>query len=94
MKEKVIKILQKIYGILMSVSFFGGFLPLIPFIFALIIGGDLAEKICLFLKNQYYPVVIIAGSVAIIVGLVATYIGKLDPMTNKKSKKTKDEEGK
>ncbi len=83
MREKLFKIFNKTYGILMSISFFAGFLPLIPFIFAIIVGGKLGESISLFLYKQYYPWVIILGSVAIVVGLIAMYIGKLDGLSVK-----------
>ena len=67
----------------MTVSFFGGFLPLFPFIFALIVGGELAEKISVFLKEQYYPWVIIIGSIAIVCGLIGMYVGKLEGLSIK-----------
>lgn len=83
MREKIFKVLNKIYGILMSISFFGGVLPLIPFIFAMIVGGELGEAIAVFLSKQYYPWVIIAGSVALIFGLAAMYVGKLEGLSIK-----------
>ena len=92
MREKIFKIANTIYGALMTLSFFGGILPLLPFIVALIIGGDVGEAIAVFLYKEYYPWVIIAGSIAIVVGLVAMYIGKLEGLsvknvsTDKKSK--------
>jgi len=76
MREKIFNALKKTYGIMMSVSFFAGFLPLIPFVFAVMIGGELGEAISLFLYKQYYPWVIVLGSLAIIVGVIATYVGK------------------
>ena len=39
MREKVYDVLKKLYGITMTVAFFGGLLPLLPFIIALIVGG-------------------------------------------------------
>ena len=84
MREKIYKILNKIYGIMMSVSFFAGFIPFVPFIIAIIIGGTTGEKIAQFLYNQYYPWVIILGSLAIIVGLIAMYVGKLEGLSVKK----------
>ena len=39
MREKIYNVLKKLYGITMTIAFFGGVLPLIPFIIALIIGG-------------------------------------------------------
>ena len=39
MRQKIESILQKIYGITLTISFFAGLLPLIPFVVALCIGG-------------------------------------------------------
>ena len=84
-REKIYKILNKAYGILMTTSFFAGFLPIIPFIIAIIIGGSAGEAISIFLYKQYYPCVIILGSVAIIVGLAAMYVGKIQGLSVKKT---------
>ena len=83
MREKIFKILKKAYGILMTVSFFGGVLPLIPFVFAIIVGGELGESIAVFLHKQYYPWVIMIGSVAIVIGLIAMYVAKLEGLSVK-----------
>lgn len=83
MRQKIFDILNKIYGVLMSVSFFGGVLPLVPFIFAIIVGGELGEKIAVFLYNDYYPWIIIAGSIAVVFGLMAMYVGKLEGLSVK-----------
>lgn len=84
MREKIYKILNKIYGIMMTVSFFAGFIPLIPFIIAIIIGGGVGEQISLFLYKQYYPWVIIVGSLSIVIGLIAMYVGKLEGLSVRK----------
>ena len=83
MRQKLFKVLNKVYGVLMSISFFTGLLPLFPFVFAIIVGGELGESIAVFLHKQYYPWVIITGSVAIVVGLIAMYIGKLEGLSVK-----------
>ena len=83
MREKIFKILNKAYGMLMFISFFAGGLPLIPFIIALIAGGKTGEAISVFLIDKYYPWVIVCGSVAIVVGLVAMYVGKLEGLSVK-----------
>ena len=83
MRKKLFDILNKAYGIMMSVSFFAGFLPLIPFVIAIIIGGDIGEKISIFLYKEYYPWVIIVGSLAVVIGLIAMYIGKLESLSVK-----------
>lgn len=94
MRKKIFDILNKAYGILMSISFFGGVLPLIPFVIAMIIGGKTGEAIAVFLHKQYYPWVIIAGSVAIVLGLIAMYVGKLEGLSIKKVTAEKTEEEK
>ncbi len=83
MRQKLYNILKKVYGIMMTVSFFAGGIPLIPFIIAIIIGGQTGEAIAIFLHKQYYPWVIILGSLAIVVGLIAMYIGKLEGLSVK-----------
>ena len=96
MRKKIFEILKKIYGYLMFTSFFAGFLPLIPFIVALFVGGEFAEKTSVFLYKEYYPVVITIGSISLIVGLIGMYVAKLEGLSVKKAtppeeKKTPDE---
>ena len=83
MRKKIFKIANTLYSVLMTISFFGGILPLIPFIVALILGGSTGEAIAVFLYKEYYPWVIMAGSVAIVIGLIAMYVGKLEGLSIK-----------
>ena len=95
MRKKIYNVLNKIYGVLMTASFFAGILPLIPFVIALIIGGETGEKICVFIKDEFYPWVIIAGSIAIVIGLIGMYIAKIEAFSIKKiSAEGEDEENK
>lgn len=89
MREKIYKILNKIYGITMFVAFFGGVLPLIPFAIALIVGGTTGETISTFLYNSYYPWVIALASVSVMIGLIAMYVGKQSALSTKSFKKKK-----
>ena len=83
MRNKLYNFLKKAYGIMMTVSFFAGGLPLIPFLIAIIVGGTFGETVSVFLYNQYYPWVIILGSLAVVVGLIAMYLGKLEGLSVK-----------
>lgn len=86
MRQKVETILQKIYGITLTISFFAGLLPLIPFIVAIIIGGGeggTGEAIGTWLFKQYYPWVIALASIAILIGLIAMYVGKKEAFSTK-----------
>ena len=74
--KKLHNVLTKIYCFLMTASFFGGILPLIPFIIAIIIGGTTGETIAVFLYKQVYPWIIALGSVAVLIGMVDVYVEK------------------
>lgn len=87
MRSKIAKFFQKLYGILMSVSFFAGFIPFFPFLFAIIVGGTLGESIAVFLYKQYYPWVIVIGSLALIFGLISLYASGENALTSKTNKK-------
>ena len=81
--------MNRIYGAVLGVSFFAGLLPLIPFIVAIIIGGETGEAIAVFLYKQYYPWVIAAASVAVLIGWVSLYVGGKQGLTFGKKKKKK-----
>ena len=86
MRQKIETILQKIYGVLLTVSFFAGLLPLFPFIAAIIIGGGeggTGEAIGTWLYKQYYPWVIALASISILIGLISMYVGKKEAFSTK-----------
>lgn len=83
MRENIYKVLQKIYGITMMIAFFGGIVPLIPYIIAVIIGGPAAEKLMLFFSTKYYPWIIALASISVIIGLIAMYVGKQQALSKK-----------
>ena len=87
MREKIYKVLKWIYGISMAVAFFGGVLPLIPFLVAICIGGDTAQAIAVWLKKEYYVWIIAAASFSVLVGLIAMYFGKQEALSAKSFKK-------
>lgn len=74
MRNKFSGILQKVYGLLMTIAFFGGLMPLFPLIYAIVVGGETGELIAVFIKNQVYPIIIALASVAIVIGLISIYI--------------------
>ena len=73
--KKLYAIINRIYSVVMSIAFWGGLLPLPGFLLALLLGGSTGERIALFLANQYYPVVIVLASCAILLGFVGLYLG-------------------
>ena len=74
----------------MMISFFAAALPVIPFAFALIIGGATGEAISLFLSTKFYPVVMVLASVAVLFGVAAMYVGKKQDFSLKTLNKGKE----
>ena len=83
MRKKIFETLNKAYGILMTISFFGGLFPFPFFLFAIAVGSELGENLTIFFHKQYYPWIIMAGSTAIVIGLIAMYVGKLEGLSVK-----------
>ena len=83
MRDKIYDVLNKVYGITMSVAFWGGLLPLFPFVVAIVIGGNIGESISVFLYKQYYPWVIALASISIVIGLIAMYIGGKEALSTR-----------
>lgn len=86
MREKAYEVLKKLYGVTMTAAFFGGVLPLVPFLVAIIIGGGAGgtgEAIATWLYKQYYPWVIALASIAVLIGLAAMYVGKQEGLSAK-----------
>ena len=92
MREKIYNILNKTYGVLMTVSFFAGAVPLLVFLVALVIGGPAAESMTVAMKDYVYPYVIAMAALAVLVGWIAMYVGKKEGLSVKSlNKKEKDE---
>ena len=94
MRQKIYNVIHKIYGILMTISFFAGVLPIIPYVIALIIGGETGQTIAQFLYNDYYKWVILGASVSVLVGLIGLYVSGEEGLSVKSvGKKTEKKEG-
>lgn len=89
MRKKIYNILNKLYGIIMTVAFFGGILPLVFFIVAIIVGGTSGEKITVFMADEVYPVIIALASIAVLIGWIAMYVGKEEGLSINKMKNKK-----
>jgi len=90
MREKLYKILNKIYGILMTISFFTGAIPLVFFIVAIIIGGDTGRTIAVFMYEHVYTYVIALASISIIAGWIAMYVGGKEGLSVKSFSQKKE----
>lgn len=87
MREKIYLILNRIYGAVLTVSFFAGILPLLPFAIAICIGGSTGEAISVFIYKQYYPWVIAAAAISVVIGWLAMYVKTPENKNKKKDAK-------
>jgi hypothetical protein len=98
--RKVIEMLYKIFGWGFYMCLFAGGLAFFGFLVAIIMGGPKATQLAVFIKSQYFPVVIRITTITIGIGLIGMYLNKelaLSLVTDKKEAekeilKTKEEQ--
>jgi hypothetical protein len=73
-KNKASEVLNTIFGWGIYCVLIAGGLAFFGFLIALIIGGESATSLAVFIHKQYFPVVIRISSIIIFVGLISMYI--------------------
>lgn len=93
MKEirmKIAKVLGYIFGIGVMIALFVGGATFIGYVAAMIIGGETATEICVFIYKTIYPVLFYFSSSIALLGLVKMYIaGEKSMVPDNKYKKHK-----
>lgn len=84
MKERVCKLLSFIFGWGIFVSLFVGGLTFVGYMFALVVGGSLAEELCSFIYKKIIPILIYTSTVSVVIGLVKMYIAGEVALSTKK----------
>lgn len=91
-RQKILLVLRTLFGCSTAITLLGGGLTVLTYVVALIVGGDLAAKICEVTYKEVWPVIIMIANITIVLGLIAMYINgdkALSP-SEKKKKLTKD----
>lgn len=73
-RKKIANIMSVIYGIGVMVSLFAGGLSFLGYLVALIIGGQTATEICVFIYKTLYPILFYFSSSVVLLGLIKMYI--------------------
>ena len=73
-RNKLGKVLTMIYGYGILLSLFAGGMTFFGYLTAIIIGGDLAEQISVFIFRTVFPVIMTSSTVLVVVGLIKMYI--------------------
>ena len=92
MVKKISDVLLKIFAYGVLIALFLGALAVVGFAVAMIIGGQLATDICVFIHKSYFPWVIVMTSVSALLGLVGMYLSKIKALTAGDSATPKEEE--
>lgn len=89
--KKISDVLSVIFGYGIAACLFAGGLTFFGFVAALIIGGDTATAICLFIKDSILPVIIYTSTVLVLMGLLIMYLRGETALTPDKKKNSKHE---
>jgi len=87
MKEKMKKVsnvLKMIFGYGIMICLFVGCLTFFGYIAALIVGGETATAICVFIYKRVVPVMVYCTTCLVLLGLAAMYLAGEMALTSKK----------
>lgn len=87
--KKIAQVLKKIFGYGILICLFAGGMTFFGYLAALIIGGETAAAICLFLYNTVIPYIIKLSTLMVLLGLAAMYLNGEMALTSDKKKASK-----
>ena len=86
--KKISSVLKTIFGYGIMICLFAGGLTFFGYVAALIIGGETAAAICVFIYETIIPYIIKVSTSMVLLGLVAMYLnGEMALTSNKKTSK-------
>ena len=94
MKEicrKISEVLRVIFGYGIMLCLFAGGLTFFGYLAALIIGGETATAICVFLYKTVIPIIIKCSTSMVLLGLVTMYLAGEMALTSSKKHSSKHE---
>lgn len=78
---KIKKISLTIFSVCVLLALFASVLGFLGYIVALIIGGETATAICMFIYNDFFPWLIRISAIGVGFGLLGMYLSKLKALT-------------
>ena len=72
--KKISDVFKLIFGYGIMIVLFAGGLTFFGYVIALIIGGDTATAICIWIYKSFIPVIIYASTTLILFGLLTMYL--------------------
>ena len=68
--KKISEVLRTVFGYGIMICVFAGGLTFFGYLIALLVGGESAQMICTFIYKSFFPVIIKASTVLVILGLI------------------------
>ena len=87
--KKIAKVLKKIFGYGILICLFAGGMTFFGYLAALIIGGEMAAEICVFIYKTIIPYIIKLSTFMVLLGLAAMYLNGEMALTSDKKKASK-----
>lgn len=82
--KKVSDVLKIIFGYGIMICLFAGGLTFFGYLAALVIGGETATAICVFIYKTFIPIIVYASTILVLLGLVSMYLAGEMALTGKK----------
>lgn len=84
--KKIATVLKLIFGYGILICLFAGGLTFLGYLAALIIGGEIAAAICLFIYKTIIPAIIYTSTILVLLGLLIMYLNGETALTSSKKK--------
>lgn len=89
--KKISAVLRTVFGYGIMICLFAGGLTFFGYLAALLIGGETATAICVFIYKKIIPVIIYSSTILVLLGLVVMYLNGEVALTADKKKASKHE---
>lgn len=87
--KKIAAVLKTVFGYGIMICLFAGGLTFFGYLAALLIGGEMAAAICVFIYKTVFPLIIKLSTIMVLLGLVAMYLNGEMALTAEKDKAAK-----
>ena len=83
-RTKIVNTLSYIYGVGIMIALFVGAASVLGYVFAIIVGGQLANDICTYIYKTIYPILFFFSSSVVLLGLIKMYVAGEKSLSPKK----------
>ena len=87
--KKLSAVLKAVFGYGIMICLFAGGMTFFGYLAALIIGGETAAAICVFIYKTIIPMIVKTSTIMVLLGLVAMYLHGEMALTSDKKKASK-----